>query len=96
MREAKTPFAARLQTILIGLLLLGLVLIAQQWSRDLYRVGLVMLIVTALVQIPFGNVPPESKFGPSMKFLAIGLAILAAVFAVSIVLIPTLLKLGRG
>jgi len=96
MHEAKTPFAALLQTILIGLLLLSLVLIAQQWSKDLYKIGLVMLIVTALVQIPFGNVPPDSKFGPSMKFLVIGVAILAGVFAISIALVPTLLTLGRG
>jgi hypothetical protein len=96
MREAKTPFAARLQTVLVGLLLLSLVLIAQQWNRDVYTLGMLMLIVATLVQIPFGNAPPESKFGPSMKFLGIGLAILAAVFAVSILLVPTLLKLGRG
>jgi len=94
--KARTPFAARLQTALIVLLLLGLVLIAQQWSKDVYKIGMLVLIGAALIQMPFGNASPEWDFGQSMKFLAIGLAILASVFAISILIVPTLLKLGRG
>lgn len=94
--KARTPFAARLQTVLIVLLVVGMVLIAQQWSKDVYKIGMLVLIGAALVQIPFGNALPEWGFGQSMKFLGIGLAILAAVFTVSILLVPTLLKLGRG
>ena len=96
MQETKTPFAARLQTILIGLLLLGMVLIAQQSNRDVYTAGMLLLIGATLIQIPFGNVPPESSFGQSMKFLVIGLAILATVFGISILIVPYLLQLGRG
>ena len=96
MQETKTPFAARLQTILIGLLLLGMVLIAQQSNRDVYTAGMLLLIGATLIQIPFGNVPPQSSFGQSMKYLAIGLAILATVFGISIMIVPSLLRLGRG
>lgn len=96
MQTRKTPFAARMQTILIGLLLLGMVLIAQQSNRDIYRAGMLLLIGATLIQIPFGNIPPESSFGQSMKYLAIGLAILAAVFGISILIVPYLLQLGRG
>lgn len=85
-----------MQTILIGLLLLGMVLIAQQSNRDIYRAGMLLLIGATLIQIPFGNIPPESSFGQSMKYLAIGLAILAAVFGISILIVPYLLQLGRG
>lgn len=96
MQKTNTPFAARLQTILVGLLLLGMVLIAQQSNRDIYTAGMLLLIGATLIQIPFGNVPPESNFGQSMKFLAIGLAILATVFGISIMIVPYLLQLGRG
>ncbi len=96
MQTRNTPFAARMQTILIGLLLLGMVLIAQQSNRDIYKAGMLLLIGATLIQIPFGNIPPESTFGQSMKYLAIGLVILASVFGISILIVPYLLQLGRG
>jgi hypothetical protein len=89
-------FAAKLQTVLSVLLVLGMVLIAQQWSKDVYKIGMLLLIGAALVQMPFGNALPEWDFRQSMKFLVIGLAILASVFAISILIVPTLLRLGRG
>jgi hypothetical protein len=96
MLKSNTPFAARLQTVLIVLLLLSFVLIAQQWSRDVYKFGMLLLIGAALIQIPFGNASPEANFGASMKFLAIGLAILGFIFFISIQIVPYLLTLGRG
>lgn len=96
MRESRTPFAARLQTLLIVLLLLSFVLIAQQSSREIYKNGMLLLIGATLIQIPFGNVPPESNFWQSVKYLAIGLAVVAAIVVISIQLVPHLLQLGRG
>ena len=96
MRIRKVPFAAGLQAVLIVLLLVSVLLIMQQSSRDLYRYGMLLLIGTTLVQIPFGNVPPESGLARSIVYLAIGLAILAALVFLSIKLAPYLLDLGRG
>ena len=96
MQKSRTPFAARMQAVLIVLLLLSFVLIAQQSSRDVYRYGMLLLIGATLVQIPFGNVPPESNFRRSITYLVIGLAIVAAVCVLSIRLTPYLLQLGRG
>lgn len=96
MRLRKVPFAAGLQAILIVLLLVSFLLIMQQTSRDLYYYGMLLLIGTTLVQIPFGNVPPESGFVRSIVYLAMGLGIVAAVAFLSIKLVPYLLDLGRG
>jgi hypothetical protein len=95
-QPVKPPFAARVQPILIGLLLLGMLLIAQQFERDVYRVGMLLLIGTTLIQIPFGNIPPQANFGQTMKYLVIGFAILGSVVAFSILIVPSLLQIGRG
>jgi len=85
-----------LQTVLIFLLLLSFVLIAQQSSRDIYEKGMLLLIGATLIQIPFGNVPPTSNFRQSIFYLAIGLAVVAAICMISIRITPYLLRLGRG
>lgn len=90
------PFASVMQAILIGLLIVSLVMIAQQYSQGVYQAGLILLIVTTVIQIGFGNVPPNASFGSSMKLLALSLAIIAFVFGLGIVLVPTLLRLARG
>jgi hypothetical protein len=92
----RKPFATVMQSILIGLLIVSLVLIAQQYSQAIYQFGLILLVVTTIIQIGFGNVPPSASFGKSMKLLALFLAIIAFVFGLGIVLVPTLLRLARG
>jgi hypothetical protein len=92
----RRPFAMVMQSILIGLLIVSLVLIAQQYSQAIYQLGLILLVATTIVQIGFGNVPPNASFGKSMKLLALFLAIIAFVFGLGIVLVPTLLRLARG
>lgn len=84
-----------MQAILIVLLLLSFVLITQQYSRTLYRVGFVLLAASTFVQIVFGNVPPTANFRRSIRFLAIGLAIIVTVFALGIIIAPYLVDLGR-
>jgi hypothetical protein len=90
------PFAAVMQAILIGLLLVSLVMIAQQYSQGVYQAGLILLVVTTVIQIGFGNIPADASFGKSMKLLALFLAIIASVFGAGILLVPTLLRLARG
>lgn len=96
MQLRKVPFAAGLQALLIVLLLVSFLLIMQRSSKDMYYYGMLLLIGTTLVQIPFGNVPPESGFVRSIVYLVIGLAIVAGIAFLSIKLVPYLLDLGRG
>ena len=49
--ENRVPFASRLQTIFVGLMLLSVILIGQQWVQGLYKAGIVLLFVSVL---PFG------------------------------------------
>ena len=89
------PFAARFQGILIGVMCLGLVLIMQQRSKELYQVGLPLLVVAAFLQIAFGNIPPQSGFVRSLLLLLLTWAIVAAVFALGILFAPELIDLTR-
>ncbi len=91
--RSRLPFAARFQTVLIGLMVVGMVLIGQQQSKALYQVGLPLLVLAAFLQIAFGNIPPRAGFATSMKLLALTWAIVAAVFALGIVLAPYLIEL---
>jgi hypothetical protein len=89
------PFAARFQGILIAVMCLGLVLIAQQRSKELYQVGLPLLVVAAFLQIAFGNIPPQSGFVRSLLLLLLTWAIVGAVFALGIYLAPDLIDLTK-
>ena len=94
-RPQGRPFAATLHLVLIVLMLVSFALIAQQSSQALYHLGFVLLIVSTFVQIVFGNVPPETNFRRSMALLGMGLAIVALVFLLGILLAPVLANLGR-
>ncbi len=89
------PFAARVQGILVVLLLIGFVLIGQGFSKTLYQIGLPLLVATAFLQIAFGNIPPRANAASALKLLALTFAIIAVLFVVSIRLAPTLIELGR-
>lgn len=89
------PFAARFQGILIVVLVVGLVLIAQQASKPLYQIGLPLVVVAAFLQIAFGNIPPRSNAKTSFLLLALTWALVAALFAFAIWLAPSLIGLGR-
>jgi len=91
----KKPFASVIQAALVILLLFSFVLITQQRSVSLYRVGFVLLAASTFLQIVFGNVPPTANFKGSMKMLGIGLAIIAAIFSLGIFVAPYLVNLGR-
>jgi hypothetical protein len=94
-RTRRQPFAARVQAILIVVMLVAFVFILQQFSKDLYMVGLPLLVVAAFLQIAFGNIPPRSGFVKSMALLVVTWAIVAAVWAASIYLAPHLIALGQ-
>ena len=89
------PFAARFQGILIVVMLAGMVLIGQQANKQLYQIGLPLLVVAAFLQIAFGNIPPRSNFRSSLGLLALTWVIVALLFVASIALAPVLIGLGR-
>ncbi len=94
MKKA-TPFASRLQQILIALLLLSLALIAQQFSKAVYQAGLVLLIVSTILQIGASNVPPSAGAKQTGRIMLIALVIVAIVFGLGIFLAPYLIHLGQ-
>lgn len=95
MSFLKQPFGSILQQVLLSVLVLGGVLIAQPWVRDLYRVGLLLVVGAALLEIGAGNIPPRAGWKKSVTLLVIALVIVGAVFSLGILLVPFLVALGR-
>jgi hypothetical protein len=91
----KVPFAARFQGILIVVLLVGMILVAQRFSKQLYQIGLPLLVVAAFAQIAFGNIPPVSGFRKSMGLFLLTWAIIGALVYFAIQIAPVLIDLGR-
>ncbi len=85
-----------LQAALIMLLGISLVLIAQQFSMAIYQIGLIVLGVSTITQIGFGNVSPRSNFAQSIKYWILTYVIVGGLFVLGILLVPTFLSLIRG
>lgn len=86
------PFALKIQTVLIVLLLVCFVLMGQPVSQLSFQFGTVLLIITAILQIDFGNINPDSDFKRSMSAFFKILAIIIVVFACGILLAPYFLN----
>lgn len=90
------PFNYKIQNIILISFLLSFVLIMQQISIHIYKVGIVLLIVTGLLQNVFGNISPEANKQNMLKgFIKNGL-IVVAIFVISILVAPSLVMMGRG
>jgi hypothetical protein len=89
------PFAARFQAILIAVMFIAFLLIMQQGSKQLYQIGLPLLVLAAFLQIAFGNIPPSTGFVKSMGLLLITWGIVALLFVVAVWITPNLIQLGR-
>src|SRR5215207_2491096 len=89
------PFAARFQAILIVVMFATFLLILQQGNKQLYQVGLPLLVVAAFLQIAFGNIPPSTRFVKSMGLLLLTWGIVALLIVVAVRITPTLIQLGR-
>jgi hypothetical protein len=96
MNFFRAPFAGKLQTVLLGGMILALLLIAQNQSADVYRYGLLLLIGFSLLQVVAGNIPPQTRLVSTLVRLLVGLIIVAGVFLAGILLVPYLAQLGRG
>jgi hypothetical protein len=90
------PFAYKIQLIIIPLFPISFLLIMQKFSHNLYKIGIILLILTAMMQNIFGNINADANLKETFwGFLRIGLIILS-VFAVGILIAPSLVNLGRG
>ncbi len=87
---------ARAELALIAALGLGFLLILQTWSLGLYQVGLVVMLAATLLNIAVGNLPRDASLRRALLLTAGILAIVVAVFALGIVLVPTLAQLGQS
>ena len=91
----RLPFAARFQAILIVVLFATFLLILQQENKQLYQIGLPLLVVAAFLQIAFGNIPPSTRFVKSMGLLMMTWGIVAVLIVVAVQITPSLIQLGR-
>ncbi|HAJ36702.1 MAG TPA: hypothetical protein DCL15_13535 [Chloroflexi bacterium] len=95
MNVTKRPFAATLQAVLVVWMLASIVLLGQQVSMQLYQIGLISLVASAISQIAVGNIPPTANFKRSALLYIWFIFLVAVIFAVSIALAPWLASLGR-
>ena len=89
------PFAARFQAIIIVVMFAAFVLILQQGNKQLYQIGLPVLVVAAFLQIAFGNIPPATRFVKSMALLVMTWGIVAVLIVIAVRITPILIQLGR-
>ncbi len=92
--QQRLPFASMIQISLIILLLVCFAMIAQQYDRDFYRVGLTALIFFTLLQVGYGNISPDAGFRKAMIGTVMTIVILGFVVWLSISLVPWLIELG--
>lgn len=93
--KKKIAFGARMHIIVIVSMIVSFGLIIQKMNMALYKIGLVLLIVSALSQMAFGNMPSEADFKEGKKIMMIAYTIVACVFGLGILLAPILIKIGR-
>lgn len=84
-----------MQLLLVLLMLLSILLIGQRFEFVGYKIGLILLTITAFSQIAFGNIQPSANFGHAMKMYALYMGITALLFIISIAVAPLLVGLGR-
>jgi len=93
--KTKQPFGARLQLSLILMLAVSLALIAQNFNHTIYTIGFLALSIFVPLQVAIGNIKPEWGARKSLGRILIYLTIVAVIFAISIVITPFLVNLGR-
>ncbi|HEX4769116.1 MAG TPA: hypothetical protein VH414_22855 [Lichenihabitans sp.] len=92
---ARATFPERVERVLIGGMLIGIVLIMQRVNLTLFKTGLSILVVSTLLQIAVGNIPKAGSAAGSLVRIAIILVGVALVFAIGVLSVPILSRLGR-
>lgn len=95
MIRSQQPFASIAKGVLIVLILISFALIAQQGSKQIYQIGLLLLVIFTLLQVAFGNIPSSATFKQTLLYLGIAAVIIVALVLFSIQIAPSLIHLGR-
>ncbi len=91
----KLPFATRAQRLNIYLLIIALLMLAQQFTYTIYVWGFRLLFVVVTLQVALGNINSEWGFKKSARKTLVILLIIALIFAFSVFVTPYLVELGR-
>jgi len=91
----KQPFTATVHIALVILMLAGIVMIGQQLSKEVYQIGLIVLTASTIIQIAFGNIPPQHNFRRAMRLFWPFMGIILIVFLLGFLLTPLMYALGR-
>jgi len=67
VKTNKPPFAARAQRINIYLLLVALLMLAQQFTYTIYLWGFRLLFVVVTLQVALGNINPDWNSKKTLK-----------------------------
>ena len=89
------PFAARAQRINIYLLIVALLMLAQQFTYTVYVWGFRLLFVVVTLQVALGNINPEWDGKKTLRKTLVILLVIVVIFAFSIFVTPYLIELGR-
>ncbi|MFM7138927.1 MAG: hypothetical protein ACKOXS_01305 [Actinomycetes bacterium] len=92
----KLPFATRAQRLNVYLLLIALVMLAQQFTYTIYVWGFRLLFVVVTLQVALGNINPDWNGKKTLKKTLVILLIIAVIFIFSIFVTPYLIELGRA
>lgn len=93
--RSRLTFPEVAERILMVALLVGIVCVIQRMSIEVYRFGLVTIVVATLFQIAVGNLPRIASVKKSLLLIALYLGIIATVFTAGILLVPVLSQLGK-
>jgi len=93
---ARRPIVPKLEVGLLCLLGLGFLMVLQIWFFPLYHYGLLLVIAATLLNIAVGNLPRNASPARAFILTIVLLAVVALVFAIGILLVPTLAQLGQG
>ena len=91
----KLPFATRVQRLNIYLLLIALLMLAQQFTYTIYLWGFRLLFVVVTLQVAVGNINTDWDAKKTIRKTLVILLIIAVIFAFSIFVTPYLVELGR-
>jgi hypothetical protein len=92
---ARSTFPEQAERVLIAGMVVGIVLIMQRANILLFKTGLSVLVVSTLLQIAVGNIPKSGGVVASLLRILLILGIIALIFGIGILLVPTLSGLGR-
>lgn len=92
---AVRTFPERAEVTLMSCFGLSFFLIIQGYSKGLFQIGLTLLIISTLLEIGVGNLPTHAGAATSLRYMALFMSIIAAVFVLGILLVPYLTGLGR-